>query len=117
MKIFNIEIEKRIENITKKYKYIDDLVKDNDQNKFVSYDKVLEAQNKISELNNINYGKKNNLLKEMISYCSFNLSSENNINEINKIILQLKEMKKIDEDNLKLSKKNNDDKRKKHKKK
>ena len=116
MKIFNIEIEKRIENIIKKYKYIDDLIKDNDQNKFVSYDKVLEAQNKISELNKINYGNKNNLLKEMISYCSFNLSSENNINEINKIILQLKEMKEIDDDNLKLSKKINDDKRKRNKK-
>ena len=102
MDIFIDEDNKRMESIKDKYKSLEDLLKSSDD-KFINYEEIKNKNNEIDKINDDI--QSNNLIKQMIAFCSFCLTSKENIKEIIKI---LNEFKKLDDEKANLAKKSND---------
>ena len=92
--------EKKIQNKKDENKEIEDLLSMKNNNKFVSYEEIMKLKNKNEDKINVKeINGKENLKKEMISFCSWFITLDNNQDILLKIILKLNEMKKIDEEN------------------
>ena len=96
---FILKEGEKIDNKKKEDKEVENLLSMDNGNKYLPYEEVIKLTNKNERSKKINDNKKENLIKEMISFCSWFLSIDNNKDILIQLILKLNEMKKIDEEN------------------
>ena len=97
---FMEEEDKKIERKKKDNDDIKRLVNEEISNKFIPYEEVIKMKNNKEEnkKKEQNMGEKK-LINSMIEYCAWYLSLEDNNDKINKIILELNDNKKLDDEN------------------
>ena len=98
MKKLILEEENKIKKKEGEYSDLEILINNDKNNKYLFYEEVIRILNKIKELKKENNDKKEKkLVEDMISYCSWYLSLDNNKDKINDLITELNHMKKLEE--------------------